>query len=84
MARVLSQVKQRKKCLEIPKIANLNHHSSPDALAAWVLELIGAVCKDYRIDTNRIYLMGVSQGGYGTCASTTLIPQAITPPRIIR
>jgi predicted peptidase len=31
-----------------------------------VLDLIEAVCNEYRIDKDRIYLTGVSVGGYGT------------------
>jgi predicted peptidase len=45
---------------------NLPLAQSPTEPAALVLELIDAVCKEYRVDTDRIYLTGVSQGGYGT------------------
>jgi len=31
-----------------------------------VLDLIEALCNEYRIDKARIYLTGVSMGGYGT------------------
>ena len=45
---------------------NLPLAQSPTEPAELVLELIGALHTDYRVDTNRIYLTGVSQGGYGT------------------
>jgi predicted peptidase len=45
---------------------NLPLAQSPTEPAALVLELIDAVCKEYRIDADRIYLTGLSQGGYGT------------------
>lgn len=36
------------------------------ANAELVLALIDAACKEFRIDENRIYLTGLSMGGYGT------------------
>jgi len=39
---------------------------SPTEPAALVLDLIDALCKEHRVDTHRIYLTGVSLGGYGT------------------
>lgn len=45
---------------------NLPLAQNPTEPAALVLELIDAVCRDYRVDTDRIYLTGVSLGGYGT------------------
>ncbi len=37
-----------------------------DAEDAHVMGLIKRVCKDYKIDTHRVYLTGLSQGGRGT------------------
>lgn len=31
-----------------------------------VMELIGRICRDYRVDPQRIYLTGISMGGFGT------------------
>jgi predicted peptidase len=45
---------------------NLPLAQNPTEPTALVLELIDAVSKEYRVDTDRIYLTGVSQGGYGT------------------
>jgi predicted peptidase len=39
---------------------------TPTEPAALVLDLIDALCKEYRVDANRIYLTGASMGGYGT------------------
>ena len=39
---------------------------SPTEPLAMALDLIESLCKDYRIDMDRIYLTGVSMGGYGT------------------
>src|SRR6516165_3195281 len=39
---------------------------NPTEPAALVLDLIEALCKEYRVDTDRIYLTGLSMGGYGT------------------
>lgn len=40
--------------------------AKPTEPAALVLELIDGLCKEYRIDTDRNYLTGLSMGGYGT------------------
>ncbi len=40
--------------------------TSPTEPSALVLDLIEALSKEYRIDKDRIYLTGVSMGGYGT------------------
>ena len=45
---------------------NLPLPESPTEPSAMVLDLIEALCKDYRIDKDRIYLTGLSMGGYGT------------------
>jgi len=45
---------------------NLPLAQSPTEPTAIVLELIDALCREYGIDADRIYLTGVSQGGYGT------------------
>ncbi|HEV3436769.1 MAG TPA: prolyl oligopeptidase family serine peptidase [Gemmata sp.] len=45
---------------------NLPLAKGPTEPTAMVLDLIEAVCKEYRIDKDRIYLTGVSMGGYGT------------------
>jgi predicted peptidase len=45
---------------------NLPLAKSPTEPTAMVLDLNAGLCKEYRIDTDRIYLTGVSQGGYGT------------------
>jgi len=45
---------------------NLPLAKSPTEPAAMVLDLIDALCKEYRVDTDRIYLTGISMGGYGT------------------
>ena len=39
---------------------------SPTEPSALVLDLIDTVASEYRIDKDRIYLTGVSMGGYGT------------------
>ena len=39
---------------------------SPTEPSALVLDLIEALCNEHRIDKDRIYLTGVSMGGYGT------------------
>lgn len=44
-----------------PKFAD-----KPTEPAALVLDLIDALSKEYRIDADRIYMTGVSMGGYGT------------------
>ncbi len=43
--------------------------------AAW--ELLQQTCRSYAIDTNRIYLTGISMGGYGTWALLARHPQEI-------
>lgn len=45
---------------------NLPLPKTPTAPAALVLDLIQAVCAEHRVDTGRIYLTGLSMGGYGT------------------
>jgi predicted peptidase len=45
---------------------NMPLPKSPTEPAALVLDLIEALCHDYRIDKDRIYLTGLSMGGYGT------------------
>jgi predicted peptidase len=40
--------------------------AKPSEPGRLVLELIGAMQKEYSIDPNRIYLTGLSMGGYGT------------------
>lgn len=45
---------------------NLQLAKSATEPAAMVLDLIDALCKEYRVDSERIYLTGVSMGGYGT------------------
>jgi predicted peptidase len=39
---------------------------NPTEPGALVLDLIDALCKEHRVDTDRIYLTGLSMGGYGT------------------
>jgi predicted peptidase len=51
---------------------------NPDVLNA----LLDAVIKQYRVDKNRVYLTGLSMGGYGTWALATAHPEkfaAIAP-----
>src|SRR5215813_14209231 len=43
---------------------NLPLAKSPTEPAALVLDLIDALCKEHRIDKGRVYLTGVSMGGY--------------------
>ncbi len=54
---------------------------TPTEPAAQVLDLIDVLCKEYRVDTDRIYLTGVSMGGYGTwdlaCRKPELFAAAI-------
>ena len=45
---------------------NLPLPQSPTEPAAMVLDLIEALCHEHRIDKDRIYLTGLSMGGYGT------------------
>ena len=45
---------------------NLSLARSPTQPTAMVLDLIDSLCKEYRIDSDRIYLTGISIGGYGT------------------
>ena len=45
---------------------NLPLPKSPTEPTAIVLDLIEALCNEHRIDKDRIYLTGVSMGGYGT------------------
>ncbi|MFO0955983.1 MAG: prolyl oligopeptidase family serine peptidase [Isosphaeraceae bacterium] len=45
---------------------NLPLAHEPTEPAALVLELIDAMRREYRVDPGRIYLTGVSMGGYGT------------------
>jgi predicted peptidase len=45
---------------------NLPLPKSPTEPAALVLDLIETLCNEYRIDKDRIYLTGLSMGGYGT------------------
>jgi predicted peptidase len=46
--------------------ANLPLPKSLTEPTAAVLDLIDALCTEHRIDKNRIYLTGLSMGGYGT------------------
>ncbi|MEO2092258.1 MAG: prolyl oligopeptidase family serine peptidase [Gemmataceae bacterium] len=46
--------------------ANQTFADQPTEPAALVLDLIDALGKEYRVDADRIYLTGVSMGGYGT------------------
>ncbi len=39
---------------------------NPNMPGALVLQLIEATCTEYRIDMDRIYITGISMGGYGT------------------
>ncbi|MFO0877962.1 MAG: PHB depolymerase family esterase [Gemmataceae bacterium] len=59
-------------------------HNMPKAAsepATLLLALIDQVCKEYPIDKNRIYLTGLSMGGYGTwdllCRKPTLFAAGI-------
>ncbi len=45
---------------------NLPLAKSPTEPSVLVLDLIDALCKEHRVDTDRIYLTGMSMGGYGT------------------
>jgi predicted peptidase len=45
---------------------NLPLPKSPTEPSALVLDLIEALCNEFRIDKDRIYLTGLSMGGYGT------------------
>jgi predicted peptidase len=45
---------------------NLPLPKSPTEPAALVLDLIEALCNEHRVDKDRIYLTGLSMGGYGT------------------
>jgi predicted peptidase len=46
--------------------ANLPLPKSPTEPAAMVFDLIDTLCSEYPVDKNRIYLTGLSMGGYGT------------------
>jgi predicted peptidase len=45
---------------------NLPLPKRPTDPSAMVLDLIESLCKEHRIDKDRIYLTGLSMGGYGT------------------
>lgn len=47
-----------------------------------VMELISRICRDYRVDPQRIYLTGISMGGFGTWEIAMAYPEvfaAIVP-----
>ncbi len=48
-----------------------NEHWDPDA----VIALLDHIIKNYRVDTNRIYLTGLSMGGYGTWVTASKYPE---------
>ena len=41
-------------------------HSEPSASMASLIEVVEGLLKDPRVDTSRVYVTGVSMGGYGT------------------
>jgi predicted peptidase len=53
---------------------NLPIAEKPTEPAALVLDLIEAISKEFRVDSDRIYLTGVSQGGYGTWDLASRMP----------
>jgi len=48
-----------------------NEHWDVDA----VIALLDHIIKNYRVDTNRVYLTGLSMGGYGTWAVASRYPE---------
>lgn len=46
---------------------NYNLDEIPESKAlSTVMKILDGVCKDYAADTNRVYIMGISMGGFGT------------------
>ncbi len=60
---------------------NLKQADQPTQPTAMVLDLIDNLCREFSIDQRRIYLTGLSQGGYGTwdliCRQPNLFAAAI-------
>ena len=52
---------------ENEKTGELRLRPDPSKPMELVLELIHQLIKTFSIDTNRIYITGLSMGGYGTC-----------------
>lgn len=56
------------------KDGSYQQHEEPSSSGAAALELIEATIKNYAIDPNRVYITGVSMGGFGTWEFTTRRP----------
>ena len=53
-----------------------SHSEQPTAEMTMVLEILDKVRQDYRVDSHRLYVMGMSLGGYGTWDIITRRPNA--------
>jgi len=54
--------------------SNISLHESPSKTMVLLMELIQQLKKQYGIDTNRIYITGVSMGGFGTFDAISRYP----------
>lgn len=54
--------------------SSITLHSSPSKPMALLMELVQQLKKQYGIDTNRIYITGVSMGGFGTFDAISRYP----------
>ncbi len=73
---LVPQCEEGRRWVEVDWAANTHTQpTQPSISLAMSLELIQATCKDYSIDTSRIYVTGLSMGGYATWDIITRYPE---------